>query len=378
MKFEHTISGGLMKLTEMKKFNLFVFFTMLAKFSVDLFLPVILYKLNYSINFILLFLLISYIFNIIIAIPITKIGQKYSFKYLLLISLIFFVLLYLAVSFMKKSLLWFVIIVILNSLSNTMYYLSRHNYASLALNKKNKSLGVGSILNVTILASIIASLASSLLLEKISMKYVVIIVSITYFLGCLFIFKIKSPKPSTHDSILSVHKKLPLNYKIFYLLEQFKVLFFTLYPLYVYIYIQNTYTYIGILYLITGIASIIFIYFYTHKNKNGDYLKTASILLSILLFLDMLNLNKYLILIIVFLEGLFTRLYDLSITKNMYAMQKSIEGSSYFLYMEILYEIGRIVIISLVWMFKLKLKTILYICIIFILISGFINLKIED
>lgn len=373
-----TINGGFMKLSNMKKFNAFIFFTMLAKYCVDLFLPIILYKLNYSINTILIFLLVCGVVNILIAIPITKLGRKFGFKYFLIISLIFFVLLYLAVSYMKKSFCWLIIIILLNCLSNTMYYLSRHNYAAIALDNQKTKLGVGSIIIASIFASMFASILSTILLDKISIKFITIIVSIIYLIGCLFIFFIKVEEKESHDNLRSIHKKLPKNNKLFYLIEQFKVIFFMLYPLYVYVYINNTYTYIGILYLITAIASIIFIYFYSKKNSQKDYLKLSSILLSLVLFVDMLNLNKYIMLGIVFIEGIITKVYDLSVTKIMYSMQKSLEGSSYFLYMEILYGIGRIMILLFMLLFQIKLKTILYIAIIFIFISGFINVNIEE
>ena len=72
--------------TDIKKLNVFTFFTMTAKFCIDLFLPVVLYKANYSIQAIYLFLLLTFVLNIIFVLPVSKVGQKVGFKYLIIIS----------------------------------------------------------------------------------------------------------------------------------------------------------------------------------------------------------------------------------------------------------------------------------------------------
>ena len=206
------------------------------------------------------------------------------------------------------------------------------------------------------------------------------IVTIIYIVGTIFIFKIPLKKTQDKYTIKDISKSIAKSNKIFFLLEQFKHLFFSLYPLYVYVFVDNTYTYIGLVYIVTGLASIIFIYFFSLKIDKGNlnYLKLSAILLSSILFLDMVVSNKYLVLLIVFLEGICIKLYETSVTNTMYALKGTKEGSSYFLYMEILYNIGRIIIIAFMLLFALKIRTILYICIVFIFISGFIKLKMED
>lgn len=370
----------MLKISAMKKYNLFIFFTMFAKFSVELFMPVILYKLNFSITDILFFLLLSYIINILGAIPTVKLGSKFGYKYLILASTFLFVGLYFFVSFMHKSIFGFLTVCLLSSLTNTLYYLSRHVYAGIVLEKKQVARGVGSILISTILASIMASILSSLMLDQISFVVLAIVVTIIYLIGIVFIFLIPKKTRDVKLDLKKVHKEIPLVNKIFFFLEQFKIMFFTLYPLYVYIFVDNTYSFIGLLYIITGLASIIFVYFFSHYIAKGkaNYLKISALFLSAILLLDMYVDNHILYLIIVFLEGIAIKLYETSVTNNMYLMQGEKEASSYFLYMELLYNISRIIIVIFILLFKLKIRTILLMCLFFIFISGFIKMNFQE
>lgn len=364
-------------MTNTKKFNLFVFFTMLAKFSVELFMPVILYKLNYSVRDILIFLLLTFIINIVASIPITIIGRKYGFKYLIIASTFLFIGLYFIVGILKKNIFLFIITALFNSITNITYYISRHNYAGIVLEKNKIGQGVGGILIATVLASMSSSILSALMLDRFSKFFLAIIVTVIYVIGILFIYKIPSGPIKETVSLKEISHKINFSSKLFFLLEQFKHIFFSLYPLYVYIFVDNTYTYIGLVYLVTGLASIIFIYFFSRKLDNAkiDYLKLSAISLSSILFLDLLITNKYLALLILFIEGVCIKLFETTVTNVMYKLKDDNEGASYFLYMEILYNIGRIIIITIFLILGLKIRTMLVVCIFFILISGFVTNK---
>ena len=352
---------------------------MFAKFSVELFMPVILYKLNYSINYILIYLLISFVLNILMSFLSIYLGKKHGYKILLFWSTLLFVLLYFVVSFMSKNIFFFVLVCLLSSASNTFYYLARHIYASVVLDKQKTGQGVGGILIATILASMAGSLFSSLMLDSVSIIILAIIITIIYLIGIIFICFLPKINKDSKINLQKINKKICLTNKIFFILEQFKLIFLTLYPLYVYIFVDNTYTYIGLLYFVTGLASIIFVFFFAHKIDNDkiNYLKISASFLAIILLLDILIHNKYLYLVIIFMEGIAIKLYEVSTTNTMYRMQGKLEVGNYFLYMEILYNIARIGIVLFILLFKLKIRTVLYICILFIFISGFIKIKIE-
>lgn len=353
---------------------------MFAKYSVELFMPVILYKLNYNLTHILLYLLITSLLNIIVSIPATKFGKKYGFKYLIIISAFIFIAMYFLVGILKKNVIYFLLVSLLSSLTNVFYYIGRHNYAGVVLENQKIGKKVGGILIATILANMLSSIFSSIMLERFNKIFIAIIATIIYLIGVLFIYKIKEEKVHEKHTLKEISKKIKFSNKIFFVLEQFKIIFFSLYPLYIYIFVDNSYSYIGLLYLITGLASIVFIYFFSLKideNDNLNYLKISAILLSSILLLDMIISNKYLVLIIVFLEGIFIKLYETTVTNILYALRGQKEGSSYFLYMEILYNISRIIIIAFFLIFSFKIRTILYICLLFILLSGFIKIEYE-
>ncbi len=365
--------------TDIKKLNVFTFFTMTAKFCIDLFLPVVLYKANYSIQAIYLFLLLTFVLNIIFVLPVSKVGQKVGFKYLIIISLGLFITFYFVVQNIVKNSLYFILIAFLSSLSNLLYYISRHNYVGNALDNTKKAKGVGGIMIATVLASMVASFLSSFVFTKVSTIMLCITVAIIYLIGIFFIFFI----PVSQDKMVKikeVSQKIKFNNKLFFLLEQFKYVFLALYPLYIYVFVDDSIKYLGIVYILTSIASIIFIYFYAKLIDKGkvNYLLLSAILLSITLFVDLYVFNKYIALIAVFLEGIFIKLYEVSATSNMYALRGKINGTSYYVYMEILYNISRFIIVFCAYIFGFKLLTVLYICILFVFLSGFVKLNFED
>lgn len=368
------------KLSNIRKLNFFIFFTMFAKYSVELFMPVILYKLNYGINQILIYLILTFIINILVSIPATRIGKRWGYKYLILISTFLFIALYFVVSLMPKNTFLFILVAFLSSITNSFYYLGRHYYTGITLQRNQMARNVGSILISTVLASIASSILSALMLDKMSMIFLAIIVTFIYLIGIFFVFKIPQKEKNIPLNLKYINQNINNNNKLFFVLEQFKVIYFTLYPLYVYIYVENTYSFLGLLYIVTGLASIIFISFLAHRLDNGkfNYLKLAAVLLSSILLLDMYITNEMLVLIIIFFEGIIIKLYETSVTNNMYKMRGDLDSSAYFLYMEILYNIARTVIVLLFLIMQLKMKTILIICIIFIFLSGFIKFKIKN
>ena len=370
----------MLHLSDTKRFNLFIFFTMVAKFSVDLFLPVILYKLNYSIKSILIFLLLTYIINIISSIIATKIGKKRGYKFLILASAFIFLLFYLVVSRMKKNIFVFLIVALLSSLCNTLYYISRHNYASIVLEKSKSGKSVGQMIIATVMASMVTSILSAIILDKIPMFVIAIITTGIYLLGTMFIFFIKLPNKNPVCSLKKVYKKITLKTQLFFGFQQFKTIFFTLYPLFVYIFVENTYTYIGLIYLVAGLASIIFVYFFSLKIDQGNFnhIKRSITLLSIILFIDLYISNRLMALIVVFFENIFIKLYETSVTNCMYNIRGNIDNNSYFLYMEILFNVSRIIIVLLLLILSINIRVSLFLCIFCILISGFIKIDASN
>ena len=118
-----------------------------------------------------------------------------------------------------------------------------------------------------------------------------------------------------------------------------------------------------------NIASILITLFLAKYIKIKHF-KHITILLGITLFLK-LNIKKtYFLLLIAFIEGCLTKIYETFSLKNLYESgNNSID--SYLLTEEIIFLMTKSTIIIICLLFSINLKTILYINIIGIILSGF-------
>ena len=81
--------------------------------------------------------------------------------------------------------------------------------------------------------------------------------------------------------------------------------------------------------------------------------------------------------VIVFIEGLLVKMYETSSTTNMYMLGKNYNPDSYILVVETIFNWIRIIIILFWLVCSLKLKIILYTCIIGLIITGLIPFKVS-
>ena len=156
--------------------------------------------------------------------------------------------------------------------------------------------------------------------------------------------------------------------------EQFKVMFLMLQPLYLFLYVKKDMEYIGIFNIVMGISSIIFVYFFVRKVKVNKYFWLLNIVFCIVLISKINIINNNFMLIIAFLEGLFSRMYEVVSSENLY--NKQIDNtSSYLIVVELIFCITNSILYLIFYLFNIDVKIILYICIIGIFISGFVRYK---
>ena len=164
--------------------------------------------------------------------------------------------------------------------------------------------------------------------------------------------------------------KIDRNRKNFFILEQSKVLFLLIQPLYLYLYITNDIKYIGIFNIINSIASIIIIYYIVRKINVNKYFKYTNILLIIVLVIKLNIVNKYLTLLIAFFEGLLIKIYEIVSMKNLYQL-KIDNIKSYLIKVEVIFCLTRSVFMLVSFLFINDIKIILYILLVFIFLSSF-------
>lgn len=171
-------------------------------------------------------------------------------------------------------------------------------------------------------------------------------------------------------------KKIPKsNLYLFGSYELLNVVKF-LFPLYIYIYVKNTYHTIGIVNLTTNLALILFTYLYGKKldTTKNTFLR-LSILFTVAVYILKANSIGYTLLIISFLEGIATKMYELSISKEFYTLSKKFEYYNYNLIYEIIQNAFRTIAVMILLIFDLNLKTMIYTTLLFMFMGVFLKFK---
>lgn len=346
------------------KYNIFLLISTLSRNLVEVFNIALLYKLKYSIKEIFLYYTIFFLIAIIVNIITIYLTNYIKTKYILIFSNILFCFSYYYLNNMNHNIKNLIIFAIISSFSAYTYHAIRHYYALKHSNNTNKQ--IGNIAIFSFLGIIISSYLGPYLTEKYNFSITIIIIFILSLISIIPLLLIKDDK--VLEQIIKI--KLNKNRKMFFIFEQSKVLFLLIQPLFLYLYISKNLKYIGIFNVVNCIASIIVIYFIVRKFNINKYFKYINILLIIILILKLNIINKYLILIIAFFEGIFIKIYEIASMKNLYQVKKD-NIKSYLIKVEIIFCFTRFIFMLISFIFIKDIKTILYILLIFIFISGF-------
>lgn len=362
-------------MSNLKKYNIFVFITTFAKLLIEVFIPLILYNMNFTIKEIILFLIIKHALCTIF-LPITKLViKKTSTTFLMIISSILFTLSYIYLNFLTKNILKLLIFTTLLSMYLTFYWVGRHTYALSIIEDKKATDNVSIYTIFTILGGLFSTYIGSILLEKTSYLFLSIIVLFLMLISIIPLTKIKSKKETNEIKLITIITSFPKRNYIFTFLDQLRFVLVTIFPLYIYLNINKSYKYIGIINIVSGLGSIIYIYILKKlmdKNKR-DYLSSSLLYLAITYTLKLLTKNNIIFLIIVFFEGIFRSVVDLITLRNTYVYSKNYTRLNYTIFTEGINNIGRVIILTLFYITNISLKKIILICILGILINIFIK-----
>lgn len=362
-------------MSNLKKYNIFTFITTFAKLLIEVFIPLILYNMNFTIKDIILFLIIKHALCTIF-LPITKLViKKKSTTFLMIISSILFTLSYIYLNFLTKNLFKLLIFTTLLSMYLTFYWVGRHTYALSIIEDKKATDNVSLYTIFTILGGLFSTYIGSILIEKTSYLFLSIIVLFLMLISIIPLTKIKSKKETNEIKLITIITSFPKRNYIFTFLDQLRFVLVTIFPLYIYLNINKSYKYIGIINIVSGLGSIIYIYILKKlmdKNKR-DYLSSSLLYLAITYTLKLLTKNNIIFLIIVFFEGIFRSVVDLITLRNTYVYSKNYTRLNYIIFTEGINNIGRVIILTLFYITNISLKKIILICILGILINIFIK-----
>ncbi len=362
-------------MTNLKKYNIFVTLTSFAKLLVELFIPLLLYEKNFLIKEIILFLIIKYTLCTLYT-PLTiYIGRKISYTKIMFISSILFSLTYIYINFIKHNLISLIILSLIYSLYLSFYWIGRHIYALSIIEDKKITDNTSLYQIFTLLGGLPATLIGAKILKSFGFLTLSIIVLILMILSIIPLLKIKPKKENKTSNIKEIIKTFPIRNYLFIIIDQLKYSSLAVFPLYTYLYIKKEFTYLGILNIICGIGSILYIYILSKqmdKNKK-DYLKPSSILLGIIFILKITITNSIFFLIITFFEGIMKSTLDTIILRNTYAYGKNYQTDLYIGFIEFLNNFTRIIIFLISYIFNISLKGIIILGIIGIITNSFIG-----
>lgn len=362
-------------MSDLKKYNIFIFITSFAKLLVEIFIPLILYNMSFTIKEIILFLILKYSFCLLF-IPVGYfIGKKYSVSTLMILSSIIFSITYIYLSQINKNLTSLIILSILYSSYLMFYWLGRHMYG-LSIIEDKKTTDNVSLYNIfIILGGLFSPFIGSYIIEKTSTLTLSTIVLVLMIISIIPLTKIKKLKLNSNTQIKHIIKSFPKTNYIFNTLDQLRYILYTVLPLWIYINIKSKYSYIGILNIITGLGSIIYIYLLSKKmDKNKkDYLSLSLLIMGIIYFLKITITSNLAYLIITLFEGITKSSLDTITLRNTYVYQKNYCITSYIIFTEIINNIARTLFLIIFYIFNVPLKTMLLICILGIFLNVFVK-----
>ena len=362
-------------MSDLKKYNIFIFITSFAKLLVEIFIPLILYNMSFTIKEIILFLILKYSFCLFF-IPVGYfIGKKYSVSTLMILSSIIFSITYIYLSQINRNLTSLIILSILYSSYLMFYWLGRHAYG-LSIIEDKKTTDNVSLYNIfTILGGLFSPFIGSYIIEKTSTLTLSTIVLVLMIISIIPLTKIKKIKLNPNTQIKHIIKSFPKTNYIFNTLDQLRYILYTVLPLWIYINIKSKYSYIGILNIITGLGSIIYIYLLSKKmDKNKkDYLSLSLLIMGTIYFLKITITSNLAYLIITLFEGITKSSLDTITLRNTYVYQKNYCITSYIIFTEIINNIARTIFLIIFYIFNVPLKTMLLICILGIFLNVFVK-----
>ena len=356
-------------MSNIKKYNIFIMLSTIARNMVEIFSSVLLYKMGYSLKEILLFFTILYFVGGIISVIVIYLTKYINAKYILILSSIIFSISFYFMSTMDKTISNLIIFSIIYGVGCYSYHSLRHYFAIKAMDKEKKK-EIGSILIFSNIGLIVAPIIVSYVTKKLSLIVLAIIVIILSVLAIIPLFKLDIKE----SNIPIKYQKIEKNKLLFFILEQAKVINLSLQPLYLYLFINNKIEYVGIFNAIMGVSACVFIYFFVRKIDDNKYFKYLNILFCVILLLKLNITSKYLILVIGFFEGLGIKMFEIVSAENIYNIRKDTNIKGYIVLVEIIFCFTRS-IFCLIGYFINDIKIILYISIVLIFIISFIKRK---
>lgn len=319
-----------------KRLNVFVFLSTFARSLIEIFIPLYLYKEGMSFTNILYFYLMILVFSIFISSLIKTLGNKIKYKYFMIISSLSFVLTFYFLNIVNINDFSLVFLAIFYSIYRRCYWMVKRLYMVKYVPKKNSGKFSGFITISSELAGMLSTILGAAFLDNSKFIYLAILSLLILFISIIPLFKIKEEKneKSKKANYIDILKEIPKqNYFILFFYEAifFIGLFF---PLYLFIYVEETYSFVGIINVLIGISSMVCVYTFSKKmdKDKKDYLSIVTIFMSIIYLFKLNTFNPIAIALIALLEGYFTKMHTTSLSRDTWYLGKNLMKFHIILY----------------------------------------------
>ena len=360
-----------------KRFNGYVFFSTFARNLIEFFIGTILYKSGFSVHDVIFYYLIVQLICFVGVYPAVAFSKRFDNRVLSFVSIGSFILLQFLLNTIVQTRLYLIIIAVLYGTYRVCYWTARRYY-NLKVMKKEKIASSYSIISIINQISIIVgSYIGSLFLDFISVRALTMISISIFILSVisLYFMKFEHEKNDEKLDLFGVMKQIPKSNLYLFASFELLALFKFFVPLYIFIYISNNYQTIGLVTLISNVATIIITYIYGKCIDNEKNFYKSCIVMTALIFCLKVNVDAKVLFIVSFFDGILQKMYELSIQKEFYIQSKKFEYYNFNLVYEFLLNGFRLLVVLFIYLFVNDLKVMVYIVAIFILLGVFFNFK---
>lgn len=369
-----------MKLGNIKKFNIYVFLSTFSRNLIEVFIPMILYKSGYDLKKVILYYFFVNFFSLILAYPCFKFARKRDYKILSFIGVVAFLIMQVMLNKVVVGLIYILTLAFSFALYRRCYWISRRHYNLNVIGNKNIAVSYSIISIINQIGVIISAYIGSLLLDFISIKALTIISILLFIISIIPLYFIETKKEKEHKKIELFKTLEKISTKKAYVFGAYELLNVVkfLFPLYIAIYVKNTYQAVGLLNLFTNLATLAFAYLYGKKINGKKNFIGLSVFLVVLVYIFKANTTTAVLVIISFLEGIVTKMLEISLNSDFYKLSKSFEYEEYNFAYEFMQNFMRTIVTLILILFVKDLKVMIYVTLAFIAIIPIVNRSIKE
>ncbi len=341
--------------SKMNKIYFFQSILTFVKSLIGVFIPIYLFSLGISIPYILLYIAGTSMTYLLFAPLCVKLISKIGFKYIILISIPLYTLQLFALNQVETNVLYVNLIWLSYGLHMSFFWPAFHSEIALNGSSKKRSSEIGTLQTLTTLVSALAPFIGGFILEYFNYNSLLIFSIFLILIGLIPFFLSKDIKVKNLNFPYSrywyfLSKKIKSNSKKAFFFEGIEsILIHSIWPIILFVFLENNFFYLGSLLTVISLISIIFIVYFKKKLDSKDkhiFLKKTSKYLVINWFLRFLFifLSSFLLIIV---EGLFKlskSIFSLSYLSIFYNNAKSWNYMDYILFREIFLHSAKIII----------------------------------